>query len=84
MKPYDIGLYNLCTEFLHKQAVVVITSEGVCKHDIQINELFTVYTDLAEMALLASRDLMTAKTILVGFNLRQDILNGLRVLFLTN
>ena len=43
-------------------------------------ELFTVYTKLAEMALLASKDLRTAKKLPpVGLDLMKEIITGLRV-----
>ena len=49
-------------------------------------EFFTVYTKLAEMAVLASKDLSTAKKKLppVGLDLMQEIITDLRFQCLTN
>ena len=48
-------------------------------------EFFTVCTKLAEMALLYSKDLITAKKLpLVELDLMQEIIAGLRVQCLTN
>ena len=48
-------------------------------------EFFTDYTKLAEMPLLASKDLTTAKKLPpVGLDLMQEIITGLRVQCLTS
>ena len=48
-------------------------------------EIFTVCTKLAEMAILASKDLTTAKKLPpVGLDLVQEIIAGLGVQSLTN
>ena len=48
-------------------------------------EFFTVYTKLAEMAIMASKDLTTAKKSYppVGLDMMQEIINGLGIQCLT-
>ena len=57
-------------------------SEGTLR---QLIEFFTVNTKLAEMAVLASKDLTTAKKLpQEELNLMQEIITGLEVHCLTN
>ena len=59
----------------------VINSHDVqsCLHEGSIFEIFTVYTKLAEMAILASKNLRTLKQKLppVGLDLMEGIITGL-------
>ena len=50
----------------------------VCERTLQLTEFITVYTKLAEMAVLTSKDLTTEKKLpSVGLNLMQEIITGL-------
>ena len=63
----------------------MINGSLLCKDLLIAIEFFTVSTKLAEMVILASKDLRTLTNVPpVGLDLMEEIITGLRVQHLTN